>query len=1149
MSRQSVFVRFPQLILLIVTLMASSGSASAQFDVTTLSVGKPIERKLAGGQVHVYELDLPLNDYAEVVVDQRSIDVSVTAYDPKGQKLTYVDGLKVPDQESLLLIGATPGPYRLEIRSPFAKAPEGTYQIGIKELRTASEKDKNSVAAWRLVAEGLELDRQTKAASWRQAIEKYQEALPLWRAAGFKTWEANALYLIANNYIFLGEKQKAFEYANQAVPLAHAAASEGDEDQRVKSVKVEAYALDIVGRIYNEFGDKKKAIEVFNQALPLHRSISDRSGELFTVSLMASAYQYMGDMQRALSLYDEATAIAKEVGDHAREGTILNNVCALYDNVGNYKQALDYCSRALTVRRDFKDRLGEAVTVSNLGNVYASLGDFQQALDLYNQSEAIYRSIGNRSGQGIAFNNIGWLYATIGDYEKAIDFYNKGIEIFTAEDDQYRLGNVLNNLAANYSLLGDYKKALELNLKVLPLRRAVNNIDGAGVTLHNIANAYAHLDDKQKALETYNESLKILRDGNPRQLTAALRNLGSLYLDLGEQPKAASAFNEALKVSRSIGDRASEAAALAKLARLEVDRGNLLEAKHLTETTLASVESLRVNLKSQQMRAAFFASVRDYHELYIEILMRLHQQYPTGGYNASALSASENARARSLLELLMEAKAQIRQGVDPSLVEREQKIRQAISAKAELQMRLLSDKHNKEDGAKVGKELDALANDYEEVQTKIRQTSPRYAALTQPSPLSVKEIQSRVLDENTLLLEYSLGEKKSYLWVAGATSLTSFELPGRAEVESVARRVYDLITASDQKVQNESIEERRKRLARADVEYPEAVERLSRMLLGPAASELKTKRLIIVGDGVLQYVPFAALVEPRNAGAGQPPLMRAQTPLIVNHEIITLPSASVLDVLRQESKHRFAASRMIAVFADPVFDTGDARLVENSHSRATQLAASSDRSEIKRSAEESGLAGFPRLRFSRDEADQIIRLAQRNKSFEALDFAASRAAATSEDLQNYRVVHFATHGIINSRHAELSGIVLSLVDQDGKPQDGFLRLYDIYNMHLKADMVVLSACQTALGREIKGEGLIGLTRAFMYGGASRVVASLWQTDDRATAVLMGRFYDALLSRRLSGAAALRSAQISMWQDKRWREPRYWAAFTLQGEWK
>jgi tetratricopeptide (TPR) repeat protein len=939
---------FRQLVFLTLILLVQFGSISAAQDATTLSAGKTIERKLAGGQVHVYELDLRLNDYAEIAVDQRSINVGITAYDPQGQKLTYIDGLQVPDQDVVLLIGDMPGLYRLEVRAPFAKAPEGTYEIKIKELRTATEKDKANVAAWRLFADGLEIERQAKAASLRQAIEKYQAAVQLWHSSSFKTWEANGLYLIANCYVFLGEKQKAFEYADQAVPVAHAATTEGDADQRMTAIKVEAMALNIMGRIHNEFGDKKKAIELFNRALPLQKSINDRSGEVFTLSIMASAYQYMGDMQKALGFYEESAAIAKELNDHAKEGTIFNNVCALYDSVGDYKQALDYCNRALVVRRDFKDRLGEAVSISNLGNVYASLGDYQQALDLYNQSESIYRSLEQRSGQGVAFNNIGWLYATIGDYEKAIYFYNKSIEIFTTDGDQYRLGNVLNNIGVAYSLLGDDRKALELYLKVLPLRRAVNNTEGVGVTLHNIANAYAHLKEKQKALESYNQALEIMRDGNPRQLTGALRNLGNLYVEMGDEQKALGSFNEALKISRSIGDRASEAATLAKLAQLEVDHGNPLEAKRLTETALASVESLRVNLKSQQMRATFFASVRKYHELYIETLMRLHEQHPADGYDALALHASENARARSLLELLMEASAQIRQGVNPALVEREQQIRQAISAKAELQMRLLSDKRNEEDGAKVAKELDALANEYEEVQTKIRQTSPRYAALTQPAPLSLKEIQSRVLDENTLLLEYSLGEKRSYLWVAGSNSLKSFALPGRADVESVARRVYDLITVSDRTVPNESIDERYKRLARADAEYPEAVARLSQMLLGPAAAELKTKRLMIVGDGVLHYVPFAALVD------------TAQTPLIVNHEIITLPSASVLDVLRQESQRRFPASRMIAVFADPVFDSGDARLVANSHGSSTPATPDA---EIKRSAEESGLAGFSRLRF------------------------------------------------------------------------------------------------------------------------------------------------------------------------------------------
>jgi CHAT domain-containing protein len=271
--------------------------------------------------------------------------------------------------------------------------------------------------------------------------------------------------------------------------------------------------------------------------------------------------------------------------------------------------------------------------------------------------------------------------------------------------------------------------------------------------------------------------------------------------------------------------------------------------------------------------------------------------------------------------------------------------------------------------------------------------------------------------------------------------------------------------------------------------------------------------------------------------------------LIASHEIINLPSASVLGILREETKNRPRATKMVAVFADPVFGPQDPRINSIGVKRAVDNSTSEQPGDVKRSAEESGLNGFARLRFSREEAEQIMQLVPRNSSLEAVDFAANRTAATSADVKNYRIVHFATHGLINSRHADLSGIVLSLVDREGKPENGFLRLYDIYNMNLSAELVVLSACQTALGKDIKGEGLVGLTRAFMYAGASRIVASLWRTEDRATALLMKRFYQAMLGNGMSPAAALRKAQLSMWQDNRWRHPRNWAAFTIQGEWK
>jgi CHAT domain-containing protein len=350
------------------------------------------------------------------------------------------------------------------------------------------------------------------------------------------------------------------------------------------------------------------------------------------------------------------------------------------------------------------------------------------------------------------------------------------------------------------------------------------------------------------------------------------------------------------------------------------------------------------------------------------------------------------------------------------------------------------------------------------------------------------------------------------------------------------------------------------------------------MLLGPVAEQLKGKRLVIISDGVLQYVPFGALPVPFERRKDEGGRMKAeaensrasssfilhpssfQRPLIVEHEIVNLPSASTLAVLRREMAGRKSAAKTVAVLADPVFQREDERVRRiKARKKADELSLNSSglrilEPEVERSAWESDVADagrpIPRLPFTRREAEAILALVPDGEGMKALDFAASRAMATSAELGRYRMVHLATHGLLNSRHPELSGIVLSLVDERGRPQDGFLRLHEIYNLNLSADLVVLSACQTALGKEIKGEGLVGLTRGFMYAGASRVVASLWKVDDRATAELMKRFYQGMLGEdRLRPAAALRAAQVAMWKENRWKEPYYWAAFVLQGEWK
>jgi CHAT domain-containing protein len=503
-----------------------------------------------------------------------------------------------------------------------------------------------------------------------------------------------------------------------------------------------------------------------------------------------------------------------------------------------------------------------------------------------------------------------------------------------------------------------------------------------------------------------------------------------------------------------------------------------------------------------------------------------------------------------LIDLLAEARADVREGVDEALLERERSLEQQLDAAAERQARLMSGRHTTEGAAALDKELVALNAAYEETRNQIKARSPRYAALTQVQPLGIVAIQE-LLDDRTLLLEYALGEERSYLWVATRSSLTSRELPRRTELEGAARLVYDDLRARQRRL-GETPEEYGARVREADAQYWRHAAALSQMALGPVADQLGDKRLLIAAEGALQYIPFAALPAP-NAAGREPSARELPVPLVVDHEIVNLPSASALAALRRETIARRPAPMTVALLADPVFELDDPRVSLEVRKAAPKRARRPATADLGRALRDVGINndgfGLRRLLFSRAEAKAITALAPADAAMIAMGFEATRAKALSAELSQYRIVHFATHGLLNGEHPELSGIVLSLVDQAGRPQNGFLRLHDIYNLDLPAELVVLSACDTGLGKDVKGEGLVGLARGFMYAGAARVVASLWKVDDEASAELMTQFYRRMLENGIPPAAALREAQITIWKQKRWTAPHYWAAFVLQGEWR
>jgi CHAT domain-containing protein len=399
------------------------------------------------------------------------------------------------------------------------------------------------------------------------------------------------------------------------------------------------------------------------------------------------------------------------------------------------------------------------------------------------------------------------------------------------------------------------------------------------------------------------------------------------------------------------------------------------------------------------------------------------------------------------------------------------------------------------------------------------------------------------------------------VWVVTSSSITSHELPKRDEIETAARHFYDLLNARNARVKGETNAQRIVRLAQAEAEIPVAAAFLSRMVLAPVAAQLGTKRLMIVADGALHFVPFAALPV---GNAGTSITNRVPGPLIADHEVVNLPSASTLAVIRREVTGRQSSPRSVAVLADPVFMKNDERVKQGGAkdtagdrprwvTKHRPDESTKDRQLVKAAAEDTGVATeelyVPRLPGTRKEAEQIVAMVTANERRLALDFAASRETATSAELGQYRYVHFSTHGILNSVHPELSGVVLSLVNERGEAQDGFLRAHELFNLKLPAEVVVLSACQTGIGKNIRGEGLVSLTRGMMYAGAPRVVVSLWGVSDWGTTELMVRFYHGMLKEGSRPAAALRAAQISLMNDKRWTSPYYWAPFTLQGEWR
>jgi CHAT domain-containing protein/Tfp pilus assembly protein PilF len=1043
-----------------------------------------------------------------------------------------------------------------------------------RDGRDGDTVSRKRLAAEKAHAEGEKLQAQPDADSNRRAIKKYQEAIDLWKAIGEGRMEAKSLRALGEIHARLGEPQKALEHFGRAMQLC----------QSLRDSACEVATRNELSAAYLTVGEIDKSWENCTAALELSRAASDHTGEAQALNNIGEVYYFRGDREKALAQYGQALPIWKSLGDLRGQAQTFLYLGYSHSDLSNAESAFASYEQALALWRAADDVRGQALTLTAIGHLHNNLGARQQALDNYGRAIPLFRSLGDRLGEARALNGMGYMYQELGESQRAIDYYKQARRLFQSVS--YKSGEAANlELTGKvYYSLGDHRAAFEYFQESLTMLRALADERLESYLLTDIGMVYTAQGDWKKAGDYCDQALVInrkLKDRNRESYT--LSSIAHLHEQLGERQKAVALYEQALALNRETGDHPEEAITLYNIARVQRDLGDLEGARALVEQSLSVSDALRTKISGNEMRASYFATVHQRYEFYTNVLMQLHQKRPDAGFDVAAFEAGERGRARSLLDSLAEAHASIKQGVDPELLRRDRELQRRINAEGERRIQLAGAKVSAEELAAVEKDIGELTMEYQQVQGQIRSSSPRYAALTQPVPLTLKEIQQKVLDADTLLLEYALGDERSFVWAVTPDSIKSFELPARSKVEKTARRVYELLTERNRQIKDETDEQKKSRIASAESQYAEASRELSAMLLSSVAGELQGKRLVVVADGALQYVPFAALPissqesgtegRPTNAatGNGSPTSQGTSpprpddgfTPLMVEHEVISLPSASVLALVREELRGRRPAPKSVAVLADSIFDANDERLVAAKAARARRRDGTEARARRTDPAggtpnvaqlalrDFDGLGeGIARLPFSLREAEAIMAAVPTKDGMMAVGFRASRATATSPELSNYRIVHFAAHGLLNSEHPELSGIVFSLFDETGKRQDGFLQLSEIYNLNLPADLVVLSACQTALGKEVKGEGLVGLTRGFMYAGAPRVVASLWKVDDAATANLMGEFYKVMLGKEgMTPAAALRAAQVHMWRQNRWRSPYYWAAFTLQGEWK
>jgi len=908
------------------------------------------------------------------------------------------------------------------------------------------------------------------------------------------------------------------------------------------------------GEKFKHQGHYERSIESYKRALLVATNQNDLENKLESLLKLGILYWNIGQLDESLEFYQKAFLAAEELKLKKRMDEIFNywEVYRLYKEAkgyrsqGEYKNSIKKFEEAVELARKIKSEEHEVKCLRQLSVTYAELNEMDKLFSLNKKALEIARRLKHQKEEGRCLYNIGHYYDAQDNYSQALWHYERALRIARNLNEYEDESNCLANISDTYIQLGNYEKALEYLKEVLRIDRKLGEEAYVAMDLNNIGVVYQkkalhsdNTDDLYNALTHFKESLRLAKKiGDTRAEIQILNNIGLVYKDLESYPEALKYFQLGLK-------KAEKAHEVEEIANILVNIGVILSIQGNYESSISScqkaidivsgiegenilweayfemanayrnqgkyqaslenyknavsvLEKIRSRIRLEELKASYLATdkrIETYQNM-IDLLCELHESEPEKLYDIEAFDYLERAKARAFLDRLEVSQVNISRGVDADLLKQEETLMKRIS---DLNSELFLSGLDKEQKEKIEDQLKTCEEQLEALKREIRMSSPAYADLKYPQIISLEQAQEQLMDHKTAFFEYCLGKRNSYAFVITKSELKIFPLPPASQIREQVREYLLAITDKENQ------------------DFQLGYE-LFRALVLPGL-ENKIHKLILIPDDILHYLPFETLLIQKNERRW----------LIEDYKIAYAPSISARqEIIDHERLNDLKPQKDLLAFGDPFFGPDE----EDDEARANPKIFSA-----------ANTLNFPRLKYSGSEIEKIAALFKKSTTNVFKRKAATEEQLKRLDLTDYKILHFATHCLIDDEKPARSSIVLSL--GNNSYEDGLLQMREIFNLKLNSDLVTLSACQTGLGQYIKGEGIEGLCRAFFYAGASSALISLWAVHDQASYQFMERYYFHLRSSN-SVMDSLQKAKLEMISSGMLSHPYYWAGFVATG---